>query len=228
MKATRLERQPAGAEVRLLGVVRNASASSFAINGITVPYTPAVLVNLPSGVTNGSVVRIKGSLTSATVIAATRVRGTTLAPIGAQGRRAEVERVVTTLRSATDFDLSRLRVTVPGTVTVSGTPVAGARVEAKGAINNGVLVATQLKVEDERQQENEVNELHANIMSLDRTAQVMTLNVGGLSVQWNSATVFDNATLPRGALDLAVGMRLEVKGKTSGNVIIASRIKRDN
>ena len=228
VKATRVERKSPGTEIRLTGIVRNAGASSFTINGITVQYTPAVLDNLPSGIANGGVVRVKGTQTGPTAITATRVRGTTLVPAVVQGQRAELEGVVTALRSATDFDLSGLRVTVPSTATVRGTPVVGARVEVKGTVSSGVLVAADVNVEDERQQANEANEIHANIVSIDRTAQIFSVNVGGLRVQWSSETVFDNATLPRGAGDLAVGMRLEVKGRTSGNIIIASRIKRDN
>lgn len=228
LKATRIERKPATSEARLIGTVQNAASSSFTINGITVQFTPAVLVNLPSGVTNGAVVRVKGTLTSPTVISATRVRGTTLTPAVVQGQRAEIEGAVTKLTSATDFEISGVRVTVPSTATVSGTPVLGARVEVKGAIANGVLVATQVQVEDELHEANEANELHATIASLDKSAQTFTLSTGGVTVQWNSATTFDNATLPRGADDLAVGMRLEVKGKTTGNAVVASRIKRDN
>lgn len=228
VKATRVERKSPGTEIRLTGIARNVASSTFTINGVTVQYTPSVLANLPSGLANGAVVRVKGTQTGPTAITATRVRGTTLVPQVAQGQGAEVEGVATAVRSATDFDLSGLRVTVPSTATVRGTPVVGARIEVKGTITNGVLVATSVNVEDERQQENEANEIHANIVSIDRSTSTFTVNAGALRVQWNSATVFDNATLPRGADDLVVGMRLEVKGRTSGNLIIASRIKRDN
>ncbi|MGH7461466.1 MAG: DUF5666 domain-containing protein [Longimicrobiales bacterium] len=228
LKATRIERKSPTSEARLIGTVQNASAGSFTINGITVQFTPAVLVNLPAGVTNGAVVRVKGTLTSPTVISATRVRGITLAPVVVQGQRAEIEGVVSRLTSATDFEISGLRVTVPGNATVRGTPLLGARVEVKGTVVNGVLVATEVEVEDEQHEANEANELRGTIASLNRSAQTFTLDVGGVTVQWNSATVFDNSTLPRGADDLAVGMRLEVKGRTVGNVVVASRIKRDS
>ncbi|GAB7545377.1 hypothetical protein CS8_050580 [Cupriavidus sp. 8B] len=229
LKATRIEKKAPTAEIRLTGVVQGATATSFTINGITVQFTPAALVNLPSGVINGAVVRVKGTLTAPTVIAAARVRGTTLIPAIPQGQRAELEGVITKFTSATDFEVSGLRVTVPSTATVSGTPTLGARVEVKGAVANGVLVATQVEVEDEAHEANEANELHGTISSLDKAAQTFVLSSGGgVTVKWNSATVFDNATLPRGADDLAAGMRLEIRGKVSGNVVLASRIKRDN
>lgn len=227
LKATRIERKGQTSEVRLIGTVQNAAAGSFTINGITVQFTPAVLVNLPSGVTNGGIVRIKGTLVSPTVISATRVRGISLVPPVVLGQRAEIEGAVTRLTSPTDFEVSGLRVTVPGSAIVTGTPVLGARVEVEGAIANGVLVASQVQVEDEQHEPNEANEFHATIATLDRAAQQFSLSSGGVTVQWNSATVFENATLPRGADDLAVGMRLEVKGKISGNVVLATRIKRD-
>ncbi|MDW3682868.1 DUF5666 domain-containing protein [Cupriavidus sp. CV2] len=228
LKATRIERKSPTSEARLVGTAQNVTGSSFTINGITVQFSPAALVNLPSGLTNGAVVRVKGTLTSPTVIAATKVRGASLTPAVVQGLRAEIEGTITKLTSATDFEVSGLRVAVPGTATVSGTPVLGARVEVKGAIANGVLVAVQLEVEDEAHQSNEANELHGAIASLNKSAQTLALSIGGVTVQWNSATAFDNATLPRGADDLAVGMRLDVRGKTTGNAVVASRIKRDN
>jgi Domain of unknown function (DUF5666) len=222
VKATRIERKAATSEIRLIGTVRDASASSLTINGITVQYTAASLDNLPNGVSNGMVVRVKGTLSSPTVIAAIRIRQTSLAPLTAAGLRAEVEGVVTKLTSAADFELSGVHVTVPAGASVTGTLVLGARVEVEGTLNNGTLVSTLVRVEDE----NEANEFHSTIATLDKANRTMTLSAGGgVTVQWGDATVFDSATLPGGGNNLTVGMRLEVVGKVSGNTVLASRIK---
>jgi hypothetical protein len=229
VKATRIERKAATSEIRLTGTVQNAGGSSLTINGFTVQFTAAALDNLPNGVSNGMVVRVKGTLSSPATIVASRIRQASLAPLTAAGQRAEVEGVVTKLTSAADFELSGVHVTVPAGATVTGTPVLGARVEVEGTLNNGTLAATLVRVEDESHEANEANEFHSTVATLDKTNMTMTLNAGGgVTVHWDGATVFDSATLPGGGNDLTVGMRLEVKGKASGNAVLASRIKRDN
>lgn len=229
VKATRIERKAGIGDIRLTGKVQDAGGSSFNINGFTVQFTAAALDQLPNGVSNGMVVRIKGAPSSSTTIVANRIRPANLAPLTVAGQRAEVEGVVTKLTSAADFELSSLHVTVPSGTTVTGTIVPGARVEVEGTLDNGTLVATQVRVEDESHEANEANEFHSAITAVDKTNRTMTLSAGGgVIVQWDGATVFDSATLPGGGNDLNVGMPVEVKGKVSGNAVLATRIKRDS
>lgn len=230
VKATRIERKNATAEARLIGTAQNVTATSFTVNGVTVNYTAPVLDNLPGGLANGRVVRIKGTLASSTpaIITATRVRGTSLQPLTAAGQFAELEGTVTAVNSSADFFVGGIHVVVPTGATIDGTPVLGGRVEVKGAVAGGVLTATQVHIEDEQHEANEANEFHSTIATLDKTNKTLTLTSGGVTVKWDTSTVFDAATLSSGADSLAVGLRLEVKGRVVGNVVQATRIKRDN
>uniref|UniRef100_UPI003F498B1B DUF5666 domain-containing protein n=1 Tax=Cupriavidus yeoncheonensis TaxID=1462994 RepID=UPI003F498B1B len=227
IKATRIERKNAGAEARLIGTAQNVTSTTFTVNNVTVTYSASVLDKITT-LTNGTVVRIKGTIMSPTAILSTRVRPATLQPQVINGQEAEVEGTVTAVRSSNDFDVAGIRVQVANGATVDGTPVVGGRVEVKGTVSNGVLMASRVHIEDEAHEANEANEFHANITgTIDRTAQTFTLN-NGVTVKWTSSTVFDKASLPNGASDLTAGMRLEVRGQVQGNVVVASRIKRDN
>jgi len=231
VKATRIERKNAGTtDARLIGTAQGVTATTFTINGVTINYAASVLDKLPNGLTSGTLVRVKGTLASASpaVITASRVRPASLQPQVANGQVAEIEGTVTAVRSSTDFDVGGIRVTVPSGATIDGTPVVGGRVEVKGTVANGVVTATLVHVEDEAHEANEANEFHSTIGTLDKANQSFTLASNGVTVKWNSSTVFDTATLPNGANDLVVGMRLEVKGQVQGNIVVATRIKRDN
>jgi hypothetical protein len=227
LKATYIERIPATNDARLTGTVQDAASGSFTLNGITVQYLPTNLVNLPGGVTNGMTVRVKGTLSSPTTIVASKVRQLNLVPALAEGRQMELEGIISTFNSATDFAIATLKVSVPSNATVSGTPALGSRVEVKGTVVGGILVATQVEVENEAQEPAEAHELHSLIASIDKTQQNFTLRDGALVVKWDSSTVFDSATLPHGADDLALGLKVEVRGRLTGNAVLATRIKQD-
>ncbi|CAG9240609.1 conserved hypothetical protein [Paraburkholderia caribensis] len=225
--ATRIERIPSTNEVRLIGTAQSATTGQFVLNGMAVQYTAASLVNLPNGVTNGMTVRVKGNLSGASTIVASRIRQVSLVPALAEGQRLEVKGVISTFNSASSFSISTLRVTVPSTATVSGTPAPGTRVEVKGTVVQGVLVATQVEVENENEPA-EAHEFHSVIASIDKSQQTLTLRDGSVVVKWDGSTVFDTATLPRGADDLVAGLKVEVKGRLTGSAVLATRIKRDN
>ncbi|MFJ1256846.1 DUF5666 domain-containing protein [Cupriavidus sp. CuC1] len=227
LKATRVERIPATSEVRLTGTVQGAAAGTFTLNGITVQDPSVSLVNLPNGVTNGMLVRVKGTLTNPTTIVASKVRQVRLTPVLTEGRRLELEGVVTKLTSATDFEVNGVKVSVPATAATQGTPVLGARVEVEGTVVNGTLVASKVEVKNEAQEQDDAHELHGPIASLDKTQQTFTLRNGTIVVKWDSNTVFDNGSLPRRADDLVLGLKVQVKGKVTGNVVLATRIELD-
>lgn len=227
LKATRIQRIPATTEVRLTGTVQGATADSFTLNGITVQYLPANLVNLPGGVTNGMLVRVKGVLASPTKIIASKVRQVSLTPALKDGWRVEVEGVVTKFNSPTDFEVNGVKVSVPANADVHGTPVLGARVEVEGTMVNGVLVAKEVEVKNEAQEQDDAHELHGQIFSIDKTHQTFTLRNGAITVKWDGNTIFDNGTLPHRADDLVLGLKVEVKGKVMGNVVLATRIELD-
>jgi hypothetical protein len=97
----------------------------------------------------------------------------------------------------------------------------GARVEVKGSLVGGVLIASRVKVEDDDDEDNEI-ELHGQVASLDTTAK--TFDLRGLTVDY-SAAKFENGS----ASNLADGRSVEVKGaNAAGGVVKATKIEFEN
>lgn len=225
LTATRIEKS-GSTEARLIGTVQNAGTGRFTLGSITVLYSPAALIGF-SSVTNGSVVRVKGNLTAANTVTASAIRAINLTAPSVSGQLVEVEGIITDFTSVTSFSVNNVKVNVGAGVVVQGTPARGARVEVAGTISGNVLNATKVEVRNQAQVEIEANELHDAIVNLDINAHTFTLRNGTVKIKWDNSTVFD-ASLPNGAGNLRANLRVEVKGRISGDVLLASRIKLDN
>lgn len=222
--ATRVEKKST-ADVRLTGTVQNVTASSFQINGITVQYQASNLFDLPNGLTNGMLVRVKGTASGATTAVASKVRQVRLTPEARESQEMELKGIVTRFVSSADFDVNGQAVTLAAGAKVSGTVALNARVGVDGKVTNGVLVAKDVEVEDETR-ENEY-EFHTLIANLDTTAKTFTVRNGAITVRWDDATSFDTS-LPQREGSLGNSVKVDVKGKMSGGVLLATRIKRDD
>jgi hypothetical protein len=226
LTATRVEKKAATSEVRLTGAVQTFDATAFIINGVTVQYQPADLVDLPNGISAGMLVRVKGTMSGA-AIDATRVRQVRLAPAIKEGRLLEVEGYVTRFSSATNFEVNGIAVTVPAGAKVEGTVALGSRVEVEGTIVNNVLSAAKVETRDDSAVDDVAYEVHDLISNLDLLGKTFTMRNGTVTVKWDSATIFDSSLLG-GAAALVNGLKVEVRGKMSGNVLLATRIKLDS
>lgn len=226
-RATRIEPEESPEAYKLRGPVEalDTVARSFRIGGATVNYASAG--ELPPNLANGLQVRVRlQPMMVAGQWVATRVTA------GDRGHdddfdEAEVEGLITAWVSATEFSVNGLPVDARNAVFREGQAgvVLGARVEVEGAIVNGVLVATQVHLEDEDDDEHEGEfELHGAITTLDTTARTFTLR--GVVVAYSDATVFDDMT----EADLAVGAQVEVKGALSadGTRVDATLIEQDD
>jgi hypothetical protein len=225
LKATRIEKKTGTGEVRLTGTLQSTSAGTYAINDIPVQFLPA----LPSGVASGMLVRIKGTLNNnGSGIVAGNVQRVTLTPQTSEGKEAEIEGIVTKFDTVRSFELNGLPVSVPGTVTIDGTPALGARAEVEGRIVNGTLVASKVEVRNDAVEDDDANEFHGAVGSLDIATKTFALRDGTVTVKWDANTAFDASSLPKGAGSLVTGLKVEVKGKVSGNALLATYIKLDN
>jgi hypothetical protein len=226
LTATRIEKSSA-TEARLIGIAQNAGTiGRFTLGRITVLYQPAALIGF-SNVANGSLVRVKGNLTAANTITASAIRAINLTVPSANGQLVEVEGLITTFTSPSSFSVNNVAVTVGSGATVQGIPALGARVKVVGTAAGNALSATKVEVRNQAQVEIEANELHDAIVGLDLKLHTFTLRNGTVTIKWDENTVFD-ASLPSGASSLRTNLRVEVKARVSGNVLLASRIKVDN
>src|SRR4029077_20571239 len=84
--------------------------------------------------------------------------------------------------------------------------VVGAAVEVEGAIRDGVVVASEVELEDHHANDDDrLNELHGTVIALNATAQ--TFVVRGITVHFSGSTSFTRG----GASDLANAKAVEVK-----------------
>jgi hypothetical protein len=227
LKATRIERLSATGDVRVTGIVQTAAASTFTVNGFTVQYQQPDLVDLPNGVSPGMLVRIKGALSGA-AIDATDVRQVRLTPAVKNRQQFDVEGFVTSLASGTSFEVNGMPVTVADGAKVEGRVAVGERVQVGGHVENDVLVARKVASEnDDNEQKDDAFELHGPITSIDATAGTFTMRKGAVTVKWDNNTKFDKA-FPRAGAGLSTSLKVNVKGKMKGNVLVATKVERDD
>jgi hypothetical protein len=224
--ATRVEKKVATSEVRLTGTVQSFDATMFVISGVTVQYQPAELVDLPNGISTGMLLRVKGTLSGA-AIDATRVRQVRLAPAIKEGQVLEIEGFVTRFTSATNFEVNGVAVTVPAGAKVQGTVAPGSRVEVEGTVINNVVSANKVETKDDNVLDDVAYEVHDVISNLNLLNKSFTLRNGTITVKWDSATTFDSS-LVGAAAGLINGLKVEVRGKMTGNELLAARIKLDS
>jgi hypothetical protein len=213
--ATRIEPKLGATAYKIRGVIANldSTAKTFTINGQLVSYAGLPAGIVPAGLTNGQIVRVRLQTTQVGgAWVASALRGGLRLPDA--NRDAEVEGAITVFTSATDFEISGLKVDASSATFPDGQTgvVLGARVEVHGTVSNGVLVATKVEVEDRRgagQRELELRGLMGNLNTTDKTFALRGVTVwyGG------SAVVYRDGT----EASLANDKRVEVKGVLSSD-----------
>ena len=225
--ATRIE--PAGTvgEYRLRGVVHlfDGAAKTFSIGSTPVSY--ALAANAPAGLANGAVVRLR-LLTN--VDGAGRWQTSSFgaqAAVPTDRNRAEVEGLIDSFTAAASFSVNGIAVNAAAAVFTNGSAglTRGVRVELKGALRAGVLVASEVKIKSEDDVRDTAFELQGSITSVNAAQKTFVLR--GNRVDYSDPAIrFDNGT----AADLAPNRRVEVRGVLSSDrtKLMAQRIKFDS
>jgi hypothetical protein len=214
--AKRIEKEGQVNFFRLRGVVAalDTTAETFKIGGATISYAAIAAADLPPNFGNGSAMRVR--------LQTTAVAGVWQAISIRSGVRkvedhdeARVRGVVTAFTDITSVSVNGLPVTTSASTAFpdgSAGIVVGAAVEVEGAIRDGVLVASEVELEDHHAGDDDrLNELHGTVSALDTTAQ--TFVVHEIMVRYSSNTSFARG----GASDLANGKAVEVKGGLAGD-----------
>ena len=154
-EATRIEKKPAGTQFEVHGIVsgHNAANFMFAINGLQVDYSSAILNDIPSNqISDGDFVEAKGnSIGTGGELVADIVELENAGIDGNEGDHVEVEGLITRFGSETDFDVAGIPVTTNGaTVFVGGVAAdlgLNVKVEVEGELDaNNVLVADKVDI----------------------------------------------------------------------------------
>lgn len=215
--AKRIEREAQVNFFRLRGLVSGLDTinKTFKIGGATISYANVAAADLPPNFADGQRVRVR--------LQTTAVNGVWQAVSVRTGVRkvedhdeAHVRGVITSFTDITSFSVNGLPVTTSAaTKFPDGTAgiVLGAEVEVEGAIRNGVLVATEVELEDEHKGDDDrLNELHGVVADFSRANQTFTVH--GVKVHFSATTT----VFVRGGLaDLANGKAVEVKGRLAAD-----------
>ena len=208
--ATRIEPRPNAPMFRLRGAISalNATAKTFSVHGQTVNYASVPAATVPAGLANGSVVAL--------ALQTSQVGGAWVASAMRTGLRlpdprleAHVEGVITSFVSLASFEVNGLRVDATNARFPDGSAgvVLGARVEVRGAVNAGVLVATVVEIQERRVPGPRPLELRGEMGNLNTTAKTFALR--GVTVWYGGRVEYvggSEASLANGRAMIATGV----------------------
>lgn len=207
--ATRIEAEAGATAYKLRGRISavDTTARTFQINGQVISYASLPAAQVPPGLANGQLVRVR--------LQTTPVAGQWVATALRGGRRwpdaileAKLEGIVTAFDSASSFSVNGLPVNASAASFPDGTAgiALGARVEVTGTISNGVMQASQVEIEERRIPGPRQWDLRGEIGNLDTTARTFALR--GVTVWYGGSVDFRDGT----AATLANGVRVRVRG----------------
>ena len=222
--ATRVQPSAGAPDYRVRGVVTalDTAAKTFMLGSETVWY--GGILTDGAWLANGLQVKVrmaKTQLNGAWVADTVRPVVRTLA----DRAEAEVEGSITSFTSVTSFSVNGLAVDASGAILPADTSglVLGAHVEVRGAIQDGVLVATSVRVDDDGHHGGppRVFELHGTVSGVNATDKTFALR--GLTVSYAGSVTYVNGN----ASDLVDGAMIGVRGTLAADLthIDASRIE---
>ncbi len=222
--ATRIDVRPNAPYFRLRGVIAglDTTAKTFKIGDALISYAGLSTTDVFASLANGLLVRVRLQTTQvAGAWVATRIAGG-VRKIENQDQ-AEVHGLITAFTSATQFSVNGIVVDATNATFPNGQTgvVLGARVEVEGKAVDGVIVASKVQLEDEREVHIRGFELHGNITTIDTTLKTFVLR--GVTVSYAGTVVYKDGT----EANLVVGAQVEVKGvlNLDGKTLAAARIE---
>jgi hypothetical protein len=234
--ATRIDKDNGNSPYQVVGTVSNLDTMhKFKINNLTVDYTGATLTGFTGGApSNGDVVEVQGTMLDSTTsltptLTATVVdRQMTDQEEAGNNGNIELEGLITTFTSATDFVVGEQKVTTTSSTEYRNGTAADlakdVKVEVEGTVSSGVLTATVVTFE------------HNGGIELQAQANVSggTLTLLGVQVTVNSSTRFeDNSSSAMAMFNLSnvsTGDTIRVRGfqsPTGSGPVVATRLERE-
>lgn len=207
--ATRIEAEDSATAYKLRGRIADVdtTASTFSINGTVISYAGLPAAQVPPGLANGQLVRVR--------LQTAQVGGQWVATALRGGRRwpdaileAKLEGIVTAFSSLSSFSVNGLPVNAATASFPDGTAgiVLGARVEVTGSIVDGVMQASKVEIEERRLPGPRHWDLRGEIGNLNTTDKTFALR--GITVWYGGTVDFRDGT----EATLANGVRVRVRG----------------
>ncbi|MGB9151025.1 MAG: DUF5666 domain-containing protein [Burkholderiales bacterium] len=239
--ATRIERQGPIAQYRVRGFISglDTTKKEFKIGDLVVDYGSAQIVPTGAILADGLRVGVKAqNAPDATTgkLTAIKVKVKKAEDVG----RSELEGVITKFTSATDFEINGIKVTTSAsTVYEHGTAAdlkEGARVEAKGAVTNGVLTATRIEFQSRGDNLNQdSSRIRLSGLVAASSATDKTVTILGQKFIVNDATRFEDRVADTRPFNIAnfdtlvkAGAHVQVIAYKRGADLIATRVEVNN
>lgn len=203
--ATRIEPDDGDGGYRIRGVARavDSATATFRIGAEAFSYAAA---GAPEGLRNGAIVRVRVDTRRDAAGRWVVLSSSTAVRVPDDDTEAQVEGRIDGQRDDRHFTVEGLQVDAsnarfePSIAAIA----EGVRVEVEGTMQDGVLVAAQVKVEDEESEEE--FEISGSISSVDTGTQ--TFVVRGTVIGYDADTRFEGGDEG----DLEAGRRVEVEG----------------
>ena len=207
--ATRIEAEPGATANRLRGVVKELTAKTFKIGDALIDFSNVPAADVPANLANGQRVRVRLKTTQVVngqwdaISVRTGVRK--VDDIGDVRLRGKV----TAYTSPQRFELQGIPVDASNASFEpnANAVVLGALVEVRGQASNGKIIASRVKVRDERDDDLQRVELHGTVSALSRSAK--TFMVREVKVDYSRVLEWKNGA---SAELLADDKQVEVKG----------------
>jgi Domain of unknown function (DUF5666) len=259
--ATRIESKTSPNAYKITGNVAslNTVSKTFKIGSETINYATVAANRLNVNLVNGITVRVNLSTSQTTTGTwnASRVKSNSRSSDGSgnssgNAGRVEIESVITSFTSATNFSVRGFTVNASNASFPKGTVglSLGAQVEIKGSIVNGILVATRVQPESSNDNSSSnsngsnggnsgsgnsgsgnsssdstssSHEIELHGAISNVNAIAKTFTLRGVNVSYAGTVVFERGT----ALNLINGAKVEVKGfaASGGTIVQTQKIK---
>lgn len=204
---------------RLSGTVTGLTSTTFLLGSALINHASA---SQPNGLQNGQLVRVELLTTPQNgAWIGTEVKTDNDSGALEDNDEAEIEGAITSFTSATLFSVNGIAVNASRITPPNGLAL-GMRVEVKGTISGGVVIATQIETKSDDEVEAEPFKFHGAISALDTSSK--TFQVRGYTVRYDAQTDFD--------LDNALwanGLNVEVKAVLERTgLLLATEIEVDD
>jgi Domain of unknown function (DUF5666) len=205
LQATLIERKSSATKYKISGVIKGLQTST---KTLLIGNESFSLANLDLGaLSNGNLVKLRLQPRTPAGAAPWEISGYSLVVrSNLSQERAEVEGLITQINSPTQFIVSNILVDTSNASFPDGnaTVAVGNRIEAKGKVVNGVLLAQEVKSESKGNKE---IELRGTLSGLNNVAKTFVLR--GVTVSYSPPVAYDKGT----ETNLVNGTNIEVKGK---------------
>jgi len=173
--------------IEIKGTISALSSSTFSIGGLRVDATSATLDDLPNGLLDGISVEVKGTYdTSTNTVTASRVEAEDDSTNDTD--EFELEGIITDYVDDSNFKIDGITVDASNATREPASLVLenDIRIEAEGAIVNGVLIASEVESEGGDRK------VHAMVTAVPPVTAANTFKVSPLSGQTITVTVSTN------------------------------------